>query len=139
VGRQLLSGGLDADLSGVDLGVRVTYGSGLPFTPVPTSAVSAPDFGDEPGTEPPVATEPPPPTLSGAPNDSYLRLDVEISRRWVARIGDTSFEIAPYLRLLNALDRRDALFYRTDDQGPGSPVPLDSVPILAVVGVAWAF
>ncbi len=139
VGRQLLSGGLDADLDGFNLGLRVTYGSGLPFTPVPTSAVSAPDFGEETDPGPPVETDPPPPTLSGAPNDSYLRLDVEISRRWVARIGDTSFEIVPYLRLLNALDRRDALFYRTDDQGPGSPVPLDSVPILAVAGVAWAF
>lgn len=137
-GRQLLSGGLEADLRALDLGVRVAYGSGLPFTPVPTSAtapLSAP--GGEGG--PTQQTEAPLPTLSGAPSDSYLRLDAEISRRWVARVGGTSVEIAPYLRLLNALDRRDALFYRTDEQGPGSPVPLASVPILAVVGVSWTF
>jgi hypothetical protein len=137
VGRQLLSAGLEADTRAFDLGVRVTYGSGLPFTPVPTSA-DAPLAAEGDGGAP-QQTEAPPPTLSGAPSDSYLRLDAEISRRWVARFGDTAVEIAPYLRLLNALDRRDALFYRTDQQGPGSPVPLDSVPILAVVGVAWSF
>jgi hypothetical protein len=148
VGRQLLSAGLEADTRAFDLGVRVTYGSGLPFTPVPTSvgapSPAAPSGGDgldipDGEGEASQTTEAPPLTLSGAPSDSYLRLDAEISRRWVARFGETTVEIAPYLRLLNALDRRDALFYRTDEQGPGSPVPLDSVPILAVVGVAWTF
>lgn len=147
VGRQLLTGGLEADLSAVDIGLRISYGSGLPFTPVsttalePTPSVPSPDDGLETGAEQetPQPSESPPLPLSGAPSDSYLRLDAQISRRWVARFGETAVEIAPYVRLLNALDRRDALFYRTDEQGPGSPVPLDSVPILAVVGVAWTF
>lgn len=138
VGRQLLTGGLEADLSPVELGFRISYGSGLPFTPVPTAIaepLSAEDGGDRDPVQP---TEIPPPSLSGAPSDSYLRVDAQIARRWVAHFGETAVEIAPYLRLLNALDRRDALFYRTDE-GPGSPVPLDSVPILAVLGVAWTF
>jgi hypothetical protein len=146
VGRQLLSAGVEADMSGVGVGLKLAYGSGLSFTPVSTTALETPapslDSGGGAGIdrdEDPQPTQTPPLPLSGAPSDSYLRLDARISRRWVARFGDTAVEIAPYLRLLNALDRRDALFYRMDGEGPGSPVPLDSVPILAVVGVAWTF
>ena len=62
------------------------------------------------------------PALSGAPEDSYLRLDAEVSRRWVANLGDSPLVIAPYVRVLNALDRRDALFYRTGpDEGDQPP------------------
>jgi len=133
VGRQLLSGGLATALGGVDVGLRLAYGAGLPFqevTPVGEGAPRNPrrDAGDAP-----------PPALSGAPDDSYLRIDAEISRRWVGRIGNRSFEIAPYVRLLNALDRRDALFYRAAEEGPTRPIPLSSVPVLAVVGIAWTF
>ncbi len=125
VGRQLLSGGLAAAWRNVDIGVRLAYGAGLPF-----QQVGGPI--NEPGDEPA-------PALSGAPDDSYLRIDAEISRRWIASIGESRFEVAPYIRLLNALDRRDALFYRAADEGPTRPVPLSSVPVLAVVGVAWSF
>jgi hypothetical protein len=135
VGRQLLSGGLAALTGGVDLGLRLSYGSGLPFQDVSSGLPSAsgnptPDQGSE--GQPPAA-------LTGAPDDSYLRIDAEISRSWVASVGSSRFEIAPYVRLLNALDRRDALFYRADDTGPTRPAPLASVPLLAVVGIAWTF
>ena len=78
--------------------------------------------------------------LSGAPEDSYLRVDAEISRRWVASIGRSSVEIAPYVRVLNALDRRDALFYQTTaDQPLTRPAPLASLPVIAIFGVSWSF
>ncbi|MDX1579137.1 MAG: hypothetical protein R3266_11665, partial [Gemmatimonadota bacterium] len=133
VGRQLLSGGLSTGIRGFDLGLRLAYGAGLPF-----AEVSAETRADA-GAGPEGAEEPPAPALSGAPDDSYLRIDAEISRRWLARVGDAHVQIAPYLRLLNALDRRDALFYRADAEGPTRPVPLSSVPLIAVAGVAWSF
>ena len=126
VGRQLLSGGLATGWGGVDLGVRLAYGAGLPFQQVGGGPVDEPD-------------EDPAPAFSGAPDDSYLRIDAEISRRWLGSIGDSRFEVAPYIRLLNALDRRDALFYRAEEEGPTRPVPLSSFPVLAVIGIAWSF
>ncbi len=129
VGRQLLSGGLSAETNGFDFGVRLAYGAGLPFASVSrareTKGVNADD---------------PVPTLSGAPEDSYLRLDAEISRRWVASVGNSLLVIAPYVRVLNALDRRDALFYQAGpDETLARAAPLASVPVIAVFGVAWSF
>ncbi len=127
VGRQLLSGGLSTQLSGFDLGLRLAYGSGLPFTSIsPTGDPTRPE-GDVI------------PALSGAAGDSYLRLDAEISRRLITRVGNSRVQIAPYLRLLNALDRRDALFYQAGTETPTQPVPLASLPLIAVFGVAWSF
>ncbi len=138
VGRQVLSGGLSSEVRGFDVGVRLAYGAGLPFTEVASSdretLRNATIRGGQSGVY-----EPPPPALSGAPDDSYLRIDAEVSRRIVASLGGSPLEIAPYVRLLNALDRRDALFYRAEEDGPTRPAPLASVPLLAVVGVSWAF
>lgn len=129
VGRQLLSGGLSSEVREFDFGIRLAYGAGLSFAsvtagPEETGAPSGDDL----------------PVLSGAPEDSYLRVDAEISRRWVATIGSSSVEIAPYVRVLNALDRRDALFYQTTaDQPLTRPAPLASLPIIAIFGVSWSF
>ena len=136
VGRQLLSGGVSSDVRGFDLGLRLAYGAGLPFTEVAAGS-SILQATDGAGLD--HQYEPPAPPLSGAPDDSYLRIDAEISRPLVTSLGGSRLEIAPYVRLLNALDRRDALFYRAGEEGPTRPAPLASVPLLAVVGVSWAF
>jgi hypothetical protein len=47
--------------------------------------------------------------------------------------------ITPYLKVLNALDRRDALFYRADGAAGEAPRALATLPILPVVGVQWKF
>ncbi len=134
VGRQLLSGGLSTDIRNFNLALRLTYGAGLPFSSVSASRSSG---QSEPIN---IANDPTPlSAISGAPDDSYLRVDVEISRRWVTRVGDSTLEIAPYLRVLNTLDRRDALFYQAGSDALTRPVPLASVPLLAVLGVAWSF
>lgn len=130
VGRQLLSGGLAASARDFDFGIRLAYGAGLPFASVTRGRNAS-------GA---VATKDPVPALSGAPGDSYLRLDAEVSRRWVANLGDSPLVIAPYVRVLNALDRRDALFYQTGpDEAITRSVPLGSLPLIAVLGVAWSF
>ncbi len=136
VGRQLLSGGLSTDLRGFDIGLRLTYGAGLPFTSVSTT----PAGDTSPATPQRGDNADPVPTLSGAPEDSYLRVDAEISRRIVTSVGDSRLEIAPYIRFLNALDRRDALFYEAGTTDALTrPAPLATVPIIAVLGVAFAF
>ena len=130
VGRQLLSGGISTEVRDFDFGVRLAYGAGLPFASVSRSREG----------KAALTAEDPVPTLSGAPEDSYLRLDAEVSRRWVARLGDAPLIIAPYVRVLNALDRRDALFYQSSpDETLARPVPLGSLPLIAVLGVAWSF
>ena len=134
VGRQLLSGGLSTNIRNFNLALRLTYGAGLPFSSVSASR--------SPGQSEPIsiANDPTPlSAISGAPDDSYLRVDAEISRRWVTRVGDSTLEISPYLRVLNTLDRRDALFYQASSDALTRPVPLASVPLLAVLGVAWSF
>jgi len=132
VGRQLLSGGLATDARGFDIETRLTYGAGLPFTNVATTpGITGTTSANGEGL--------PPAALSGAPDDSYLRIDAKISRRLVGTIGDSRLEIAPYVHLLNGLERRDALFYRTAADGPSRPVPLASIPVLAVFGIAWRF
>ncbi len=140
VGRQLLTGGISTGLRGFDVGFRLAYGSGLPFSEVgPGSGESPDDAPAGAGPDAPEGEEVPPPAVSGAPDDSYLRLDVEISRRWIARMGGSRMAIAPYLRILNALDRRDGLFFQAREDGPTRPAALASVPVLAVFGVAWSF
>ena len=130
VGRQLLSGGIATEVRDFDFGVRLAYGAGLPFANVSRGRDG----------KAAAVTEDPVPTLSGAPEDSYLRLDAEVSRRWVASLGDAPLVIAPYVRVLNALDRRDALFYQSSpDETLARPVPLGSLPLIAVLGVAWSF
>jgi hypothetical protein len=68
-------------------------------------------------------------------NRSYVRLDATASRIFRVDLGARSFTLVPYLRLVNALNRRDALFfYRAAD---GSAEPLAALPALATIGVRW--
>ena len=136
-GRQLVSVGGEADLpSGVRLSAEVRASSGLPFTRLPL----VPDAGDEAPTEPPAEPGGTPSDdlgLAGPPAGSYLRLDLSVSRRWSLDLMGRSTLLRPYLRVLNALDRRDALFYHFDPEGRLSPRALDTMPLVPVLGVAW--
>ncbi|HKJ92501.1 MAG TPA: carboxypeptidase regulatory-like domain-containing protein [Longimicrobiales bacterium] len=130
-GRHLLSVGLAGALpGGAYLSVRVNYGAGLPLTavtPATSDAVRA-------STSEALAS-------GGAgtavvePSATYLRLDAELSRTWSGG-GERRFEVTPYFRILNALDRRDALFYRQDGQGLRA---VGSISLIPVLGLAWRF
>ena len=48
-------------------------------------------------------------------------------------------EIAPYVRLLNTLGQRDALFYRYDRDRDDVPRALVVLPVVPVLGVEWKF
>lgn len=159
-GRHLLTSGIETRLhSGIVLEARLAYGAGLPFTSIPVTRGGSPEFASGPDgsglggrngalvagsavasgglglEEEPEGEENPP--LAGAPPGSYLRLDGKISRPWLAHLGGVDVEFVPYVKVLNALDRRDALFFQFDPDEDVRARSLSAVPLLPVFGVEW--
>lgn len=139
-GRQLLSAGGEAPLpGGLRLDARVRASSGLPFSRVPLAG------GGSGGASSPLSTAAleasprpePEPMLSGSPDGSYLRFDVTLSGGFTGDVFGQETALRPYIRFLNALDRRDALFYQFDPSREMQPRALDSLPVLPVIGLEW--
>jgi hypothetical protein len=134
-GRQLLSAGVAGPLGRPGrFQVRVAYGAGLPYTAV--SVAAAEPGGVTPQLQSSDVNEPAP--LARPGDDPYLRVDAEVSRTWSPRLAGRRRELTPYLRVLNALDRRDALFYRYDGGGAG-PRSVATLPILPIAGLSFRF
>lgn len=141
-GRQLLTAGISGPLGSMFGGdIRIAYGSGLPYTSValPTSTPGfqpQPDNGslDQAGE---VIEQSPP--LPGGPPENFLRLDVEVRATFTPEWGGHGWRIEPYVRVLNALDRRDALFYAFQRWRSDALTPLAERPLVPVVGVSWIF
>ncbi len=144
-GRHLLSAGASGDVWGALRGeFRIAYGAGLPYTAIPFRALDR--------AENVPAAEPTPPDLPEAParssldsplleglDDDFLRVDLELHARFTPRWRGRAWELRPYLRVLNALRRRDALFYAFQPWRGDSLTPLAQRPFLPVLGVAVAF
>jgi hypothetical protein len=139
-GRHLLSAGLTAKLTNrTGLLLRVGYGDGLPYTSIPL-------FRDESlaGASQPAAlnTDRVLNDASGVtegPDQGFLPVDAEIYRTFTPSWLRPGSEIRPYVRVLNALNRRDALFYHFDRWRDHDPRPLADLPLLPVLGVEWRF
>ena len=141
-GRHLLSAGLSGGLGGRVRGeLRVAYGAGLPYTSIPFRSVSG-DASD------PTAAPEGEPTLSRGSQDSplvtgldeeFLRIDLEVHALLSPEWGGRRWSVRPYLRVLNALDRRDALFYTFQSWRSDELTPLAERPFLPVFGVAFSF
>jgi len=139
-GRHLVSTGVAGPIPGGGVfDVRVSYGAGLPYTAIPEAEASQavfstallrvrPQFDEVPGT----------PQAPDDPDQPYLRVDAELERTWRARVGTFQFALTPYVKVLNALNRRDALFYRFDRE-VGASEPLAGLPVLPLVGLEWSF
>lgn len=137
-GRQLLTAGLTGPLGslfGAD--VRVAYGAGLPYTSVPLRANSPEALPDQLAGTGDVIEQTPP--LPGGPHEDFLRLDVELYATFTPEWGGHGWEIRPYVRVLNALDRRDALFYAFQPWRSDALTPLAERPLVPVVGMSWRF
>jgi hypothetical protein len=145
VGRHLLSTGVEGTIFGnTGLDLRFAYGAGIPYTGIPLAASerqsAAPGYAR---TSPTVTaaqrggTESAP--LLHNPDEPFLRLDASLSRSWSPRLGDRSYEITPYIRLLNGFGNRDALFYYFDHHANERPRAIGSFPVLPVVGMEWRF
>lgn len=132
-GRQLLSAGLTAQGKPGRAELRIAYGGGLPYSAV--TGVADPETG---------AVEAPPPTVPGdpagpvaGPPQDFLRVDVQLSRTFTPTISGRETALTPYVRVLNGLDRRDALFYRYSPTGDPQARPVATLPILPVLGLEW--
>lgn len=162
-GRHFLRGGLTFDAPGeVRFDADVSMGQGLEFGAVPRSertvlAADEPDGADGADGESGAWRGPGAPGVAGvggayasrgpldgsgpvftrSPDRSYLRLNVQATGELDVRIFGRDQQILPYFRIVNALDRRDALFFRYDGGENEEPRAIGSVPILPVVGLEW--
>lgn len=137
-GRQLLTAGLSGKLGsrfGAD--VQVAYGAGLPYTSVPFRSPDPAEAEKNLGITQGQLDQSPP--LPGGLDEDFLRVDVEVHATfrtsWLGRDGS----LRPYVRVLNALDRRDALFYAFQPWRSDALTPLAQRPLVPVVGLSWSF
>jgi hypothetical protein len=146
-GRQLLSAGATGPLLGNGtFDVRVSYGAGLPFTAIPEPEATAPVFGLRPVGMPELAAKIPSTSPDDAqrnpipPDEQYLRVDAQFAHTFITEIHGFAFELKPYLKVLNALGRRDALFYHFDrsQQDPQARA-VAALPVLPILGLEWRF
>ncbi|CAN5838162.1 TonB-dependent receptor [soil metagenome] len=140
-GRHLLSSGASAPIGERNkLDLQLAYGAGLPYATIPFGgsdwATASPESevrqlanGALTGSAP----------LLPAHERPYLRVDVAASRTWTPRLFGTRAQIASYLKLLNTLGRRDALFYHYDRDRDEAPRALAALPLVPVLGVEWKF
>lgn len=146
-GRHLVSAGVRGrPYEDLELGLTVGYGAGLPFSSVPIAAEETPGMGV--------------PTMNGgsadrvralsapsggaaplevAPEDDFLRLDVDLRWSVETRVAGHTAHLRPYLRILNALDSRDALFQYLDRWREGEMRPVARRPFLPLIGLEWRF
>ena len=145
-GRHLLSAGLLGDLGTQGrFNVQLAVGDGLPFTAISVADAAAPSEGEidrgttEPDLDIAVEQARGGPALTGGPSGDFLRLDGELSWRIATDWGGRGVELRPYVRVLNALNRRDALFYYFEPWREVGPRPLAELSIVPVVGLSWRF
>ena len=142
-GRQTLNvGARGAFWRRTNVSVRLAYGAGLPYSAVTLSdrvfsggAINQADGGSNVDLD----TDAP---LTGPAPQPFLRLDAEVSRTWSPRLAGRRTQVTPYLRVINALESRDGLFYRyfdEDDTGGGEIEPVATMPLVPVFGITWKF
>lgn len=136
-GRHLVSAGISGPVVGNgSFDIRVAYGSGLPYTAIPEPELTSPVLGVafRPSAD---DTQPQP---APQPDDPYLRLDAQVQRTWRGDWFGVDFAVTPYVKVINALDRRDALFYQLETTETGTDLrALAALPVLPVLGVEWRF
>jgi hypothetical protein len=132
-GRHVLSAGLRGPVAGpIGLDARIAFSDGLPLTEVALDAAVGLETADQPLED----------GVAGARRirgdaDGFLRLDLEVYGEWAAPVGRG--RLRPYLRVLNALDRRDALFYYFEPWRDPDLTPLARHALWPVLGVSWSF
>ena len=71
-------------------------------------------------------------------DNSYLRLNLQATADIRTSFLGRQSMFRPYIRVINALDRSDALFYQLDPEGGLTPRAVGSVPVIPVIGVEWS-
>ena len=142
-GRHLLTAGLAGRLAGPISGeARLSYGAGLPYTTVPLPSAlredSSPGTVSGGGTQPTSTGGRGGPRVSGV-DEEFLRIDLELYARFEPNWGGRPWTVRPYVRVLNALDRRDAMFYTFQPWREDALTPLAERPVLPLFGIAFSF
>ncbi|MEN8375295.1 MAG: TonB-dependent receptor [Gemmatimonadota bacterium] len=142
-GRELVDATLGMSLGATSLKFRSTYAAGLPFTAIPSGPVEPPQEQAAPSLS--FSTTPGPETEDGSvpgarelAAGSYLRLEGEFARTWTGSDPVQPSELTVYIRVLNGLDQREAMFIQVDPNDPSS-ADADATKFLPIVGVRWAF
>jgi hypothetical protein len=139
-GRQLLTAGLAGPLGGHgNISFGLVYGAGLPYSSISltTKEYADPAMSSDAFSPGQLTGAPDDPPMIPDPNRPYLRLDLGASRTWSGEWRGAHLEFSPYLRLLNTLGQRDALFYRYERGRDTAPRPLLVLPIVPVIGAEW--
>jgi len=141
VGRHLLSAGVSGRLMGpFEAEARMAYGAGLPYTSIPfggNTLESAPTTLNQTGSGSSTKSSGEP--LVDGLDEAFLRLDLEVHAVFEPTWAGRTWRVRPYLRILNALDRRDALFYTFQPWRDDSVRPVAERPALPLLGVAFSF
>jgi hypothetical protein len=144
-GRHLLSAGLTGRLAGpLGMDLRVAFSDGLPFTSIAYGAAEAPgtvasDPQRDDGNQFRDAVETGTPALSGGPTDSFLRVDAEVHADLFPEWRGRRVALRPYVKILNALDRRDGLFWYFQPWRDPAARPLAELSLVPVLGLEWRF
>jgi hypothetical protein len=135
----MLSAGLAGPvLGGGNFDVRVSYGAGLPYTAIPEPETASPVFVASFKQDGRDLTSVSDGTLPTEPQEPYLRVDAQLRRTWSGRWRNFDFDFTPYVKVINALNRRDAIFYHYNrDMGQAEPVA--GLPIVPIFGLEWKF
>jgi hypothetical protein len=141
-GRHLLTAGVSGPLAGrLEGEARVAYGAGLPYTSIPFRAESTQALSDAPSRtvdQIAMARLDDAPRIDGV-DEAFLRVDLELHALFEPHWGGRSWRVRPYVRVLNALDRRDALFYTYQPWRSEEAQPLAERRVLPLLGVAFSF
>lgn len=152
-GRHFVRAGATADVGRIRLDADVSYGAGLEFGEIPRpgpanlsrkgpgtngggvspASAGGASFSVVPGLEPPALRS----ILVTVPEGSYIRLNLRVTARFDTRLFGRPSTFFPYFRVINALDRPDALFYQFDQATDPEPRAFGAVPLLPVIGVEW--
>lgn len=142
-GRHLISAGAGAHVApDARVEARLAYGSGLPYAAIPVGPSHPPTPGDfdqrsyDPET---LSGSPDAAPLVPSPDRPYVRLDLSATHSFSHRVGPRTVRFDSYLKLLNTLGRRDALFYRYDRHRAGELTALAVLPVVPVLGIEWRF
>jgi hypothetical protein len=145
-GWHLLSAGFRTEPTpGLNLSGSLGYGAGLPLTAVAADRallgeVDQLQFEDLSRTsELAITSAGGVSPLEAAPSDDFLRLDLEVSWRIASVVRGRSTELRPYIKALNALNRRDAMFFYFDRWRGDDVRPVTERPFLPVLGIEWRF
>jgi hypothetical protein len=74
-----------------------------------------------------------------SPEGTYLRIDASATATWQINWRDREASVTPYVKLVNALGRRDALFFFRETGAGGQLRALAAVPLVPTLGIRWSF